>query len=351
MNGRLIFSDGTTCEGTSFGYEKGVAGEIAFSTSMMGYPESLTDPSYKGQILTLSYPLVGNYGVPKNELWESDHIQVSGLVVSHYSEYPSHHQSTMSLSEWLKREKIPALAIPDTRFIVKKIRDEGAALVKIEFDTKMEFVDPNKQNLVEMVSIKKMQVYEPGHPGGGHVPGKKVVLIDCGVKQNIIRELLKRNVTVIRVPWDYDFIEEDISYDGILVSNGPGDPKMVGKTIDIVKKALKKKKPLFGICLGNQILALASGGDTYKLPFGHRGQNQPCELVGSDKCYITTQNHGFAIGKIPQGFKQWFINGNDKTNEGIVHTSLPFMSVQFHPESSPGPLDTQWLFDTFIQTL
>lgn len=351
MNGRLIFSDGTTCTGVSFGYEKGVAGEIAFSTSMMGYPESLTDPSYKGQILTLSYPLVGNYGVPKSELWESDRIQVSGLIVSHYSEYPSHHQSTMSLSAWLKSEKIPALAIPDTRFIVKKIRDEGAALVKIEFDTKMEFVDPNKQNLVEMVSIKKMQVYEPGHPGGGHVPGKRVVLIDCGVKQNIIRELLKRNVTVIRVPWDYDFIEEGISYDGILVSNGPGDPKMVGKTIDIVKKALKKKKPLFGICLGNQILALASGGDTYKLPFGHRGQNQPCELVGSDKCYITTQNHGFAIGKIPQGFKQWFINGNDKTNEGIVHTSLPFMSVQFHPESSPGPLDTQWLFDTFIQTL
>lgn len=351
MNGRLIFSDGTTCDGVSFGYEKGVAGEIAFSTSMMGYPESLTDPSYKGQILTLSYPLVGNYGVPKSELWESDRIQVSGLIVSHYSEYPSHHQSTMSLSTWLKREKIPALAIPDTRFIVKKIRDEGAALVRIEFDVKMEFVDPNRQNLVEMVSTKKMQIYEPTNPGGSQGQRKRIVLIDCGVKENIIRELLKRNVTVIRVPWDYDFIAEGIDYDGILVSNGPGDPKMVGKTIEIVKKALKIKKPLFGICLGNQILALASGGDTYKLPFGHRGQNQPCELVGSDRCYITTQNHGFAIGKIPPGFKQWFINGNDQTNEGIIHSSLPFMSVQFHPESSPGPFDTQWLFDTFIKTL
>ncbi len=343
MQAKLIFNDGTAIEGTSFGFEKSIAGEIAFSTSMMGYPESLTDPSYRGQILTLSYPLIGNYGVPKKELWESGRIHVSGLIVSHYNSHPSHFQSKMSLSEWLIAEHIPALEIPDTRFIVKKIRDEGAALVKIEFEKKIDFVDPNKSNLVAEVSTKKVEIIGKGK--------HKIILVDCGVKQNIIRELLKRDTTITRVPWDYDFIEEGVTYDGVLVSNGPGDPKMVQKTIEIVKKALKVGKPLFGICLGNQILALASGGDTYKLSFGHRGQNQPCELLGSDKCYITTQNHGFAIGKIPSGFKPWFMNSNDKTNEGIIHKSLPFMSVQFHPESAPGPFDTQWLFDTFIQAI
>jgi carbamoyl-phosphate synthase small subunit len=249
----------------------------------------------------------------------------------------------MSLSEWLKTEHVPALEIPDTRLIVKKIRDEGAALVKIEFEKTIAFADPNKENLVAHVSTATVV---------RHGKGKKtIILIDCGVKENIIRELVKRNVSVLQVPWDYDFIEAGVKCDGVLVSNGPGDPKMAGKTIEIVKKALAKKIPIFGICLGNQILALASGGDTYKLPFGHRGQNQPCELVGTQKCFITTQNHGFAIGKIPQGFKEWFINGNDKTNEGIIHKTLPFMSVQFHPEAAPGPVDTTWLFDYFLKTL
>jgi carbamoyl-phosphate synthase small subunit len=343
MKGHLLFSDGTKLEGESFGYEAGIAGEIAFSTSMMGYPESLTDPSYKGQILTLTYPLIGNYGVPDKKYWESDKIQVSGLIVSQYINTPSHFQSKQTLSNWLKSEKVPALQIPDTRFIVKKIRDEGASLVKIEFEEKIEFYDPNKQNLVASVSTQQVTRYGSGK--------KTVVLIDCGVKENIIRELVKRDVKVVRVPWDYDFIEAGLKFDGVLVSNGPGDPKMVGKTIEIVKKVLAKKIPLFGICLGNQILALAAGGDTYKLPFGHRGQNQPCELVDSKKCYITTQNHGFAIGNIPPGYKQWFVNGNDKTNEGIIHKSLPFMSVQFHPEACPGPVDTSWIFDKFISVI
>lgn len=349
MIGNLIFSDGTIIEGKSFGHEASVAGELAFSTSMMGYPESLTDPSYKGQILTLSYPLVGSYGVPKREYWESGKIQVSGLIVARYIETPSHFQSTQSLGTWLKREKIPALEIADTRFIVQKIRDEGASLVKIEFEEKIKFTDPNIQNLVAQVSTKEVRIHEPlAHLGGVQRPKNAIVLIDCGVKENIIRELIKRNVKVIQVPWDYDFIEEGIPCDGILVSNGPGDPKMADKTIEIVKKALARKIPVFGICLGNQILALAGGGDTYKLRFGHRGQNQPCELIGSKKCYVTTQNHGFAIGKIPHGFKPWFINGNDQTNEGIIHKTLPFMSVQFHPEAAPGPVDTQWLFDYFL---
>lgn len=352
MKGHLIFSDGTTLEGTSFGHEQSVAGEIAFSTSMMGYPESLTDPSYKGQVLTLSYPLVGSYGVPDRKFWESGKIQVSGLIVSRYINTPSHFQSTMTLGDWLKKERIPALEIADTRFIVKKIRDEGAALVKMQFEEKIEFSDPNLTNLVGMVSTSKVIVHPPlAHPGGVQGQSKTVVLIDCGVKQNIIRELVQRNVKVIQVPWDYDFIGEGIQCDGILISNGPGDPKMADKTIEIVKKALAKRIPLFGICLGNQILALASGGDTYKLAFGHRGQNQPCELVGSKKCYVTTQNHGFAIGKVPAGFTPWFINGNDKTNEGIIHKTLPFMSVQFHPEAAPGPVDTKWLFDYFLSKI
>jgi len=348
----LKFQDGTKIEGLSFGYEKSVGGEIAFSTSMMGYPESLTDPSYKGQILTLSYPIVGSYGIPKKELWESKKIQVSGLIVSHYIDTPSHFQSTQTLGEWLKKEQIPALEIPDTRLIVKKIRDEGAALVKIEFGETIDFIDPNRENLVEMVSTKEVKIYEPfAHLGGVQRRNKTVVLIDCGVKENIVRELLKRDIRVIKVPWDFDFIQKGIKCDGILISNGPGDPKMADKTIEIVKKALQKKIPILGICLGNQILALASGGDTYKLPFGHRGQNQPCELVGTKKCYITTQNHGFAIGRMPVGFKPWFINSNDKTNEGIIHNLLPFMSVQFHPEAAPGPVDTSWIFDYFLKTL
>jgi carbamoyl-phosphate synthase small subunit len=340
MKGILTFKDGTVLEGTSFGYEKPAAGEIAFSTSMMGYPESLTDPSYQGQVLTLSYPLIGNYGVPEQVIWESNSIHVSGLIVSRYCAEPSHVQSRRTLSQWLIDEKIPALEIPDTRFIVKKIRDEGASLVKIEFEKKIAFSDPNIRNLVAEVSTRQITRHGNGK--------KKIVLIDCGVKENIVRELLKRNVTVIRVPWDFDVVGSGMEYDGVLVSNGPGDPKMADATIKNVKKILNGKKPLFGICLGNQILALASGGDTYKLPFGHRGQNQPCEQVGTDKCYITTQNHGFAIGIIPEGFTPWFVNGNDHTNEGIIHSRLPFMSVQFHPESAPGPYDTTWLFDYFL---
>ena len=340
---KLHFQDGTIIEGTSFGYEKSVAGEIAFSTGMMGYPESLTDPSYKGQILTLSYPLVGSYGVAKRETWESGNIQVSGLIVSQYIDTPSHFQSTMSLGQWLKAEQIPALEIPDTRFIVQKIRDEGAALVKIEFEKKIDFIDPNKKNLVAEVSIDRTQVIGKGR--------KNVILVDCGVKENIIRELIRRKVQVTRVPWDFDFVEAGLQYDGVLISNGPGDPKMADKTISVVKKVMQKKTPILGICLGNQILALAAGGDTYKLPFGHRGQNQPCMLVGSKRCYITTQNHGFAIGKIPSGFTPWFVNCNDQTNEGIIHKTLPFMSVQFHPEAAPGPVDTTWIFDKFVEFL
>ncbi|PIS15727.1 carbamoyl-phosphate synthase (glutamine-hydrolyzing) small subunit [Candidatus Roizmanbacteria bacterium CG09_land_8_20_14_0_10_41_9] len=343
MKGLLILEDGTKIEGRSFGYESAATGEVVFTTGMVGYPESLTDPSYQGQILIMTYPIVGSYGVPENTYWESDGIKTTGLIVSNYVDTPSHFQSRMTLSSWLKKEKIPALEIKDTRALTKKIRDQGVMLGKIIFDKDIPFSDPHRKNLVQEVSIKS--VAEEGK-------GKKTVLvIDCGVKKNIITQLLKRNIKVITVPWDYNPFQEKIPFDGIVISNGPGDPKAVPATINTVKKALKNKIPTLGICMGNQILALAAGGNTYKLKFGHRGQNQPCVLMDTSRCYLTTQNHGFVVGEIPVGFRQWFTNANDATNEGIIHEKFPFMSVQFHPEATPGPTDTEWIFDHFLEKI
>jgi carbamoyl-phosphate synthase small subunit len=343
MLGKLILKNGEIFEGQSFGYEEARSGELVFSTGMVGYPESLTDPSYEGQILVATYPIIGSYGVPEKKFWESDRIHVSGLIVSQYIDTPSHFQSRSTLSEWLKKEKIPGLVILDTRYLTQKLRDKGAQLAKIIFEKDIQFDDPNKKNLVDEVSIKK-----PLIEGSGK---KTVVLIDCGVKKNINRSLLEREVTVITVPWNYNIFKLREKIDGVVISNGPGDPKMCDTTIETVKKIFIKKIPLLGICLGNQIIALAAGGDTYKMKFGHRGQNQPCVMVGTKKCYLTTQNHGFAIRKIPKNFKPWFVNANDKTNEGIIHEKLPFMSVQFHPEATPGPTDTEWIFDEFLKRI
>ena len=343
MTGKLILKDGTKISGQSFGKEKSIAGEVVFGTGMVGYPESLTDPSFAGQILVMTYPLVGNYGVPAKEHWESDKIQVAGLIVSSYIDTPSHYQSERTLGDWLKAEGIPALEIKDTRGLTQKLRTKGVMLGKIELGSAIKFQDPNKDNLVARVSTK--DIYEKGNGE------KTVVLLDCGAKANIANELSSRGVRVIVAPWDCNPLEAEIKFDGLMISNGPGDPKMADKTIKTVKEVMAKKIPTFGICLGNQILALAAGGDTFKLKFGHRGQNQPAVLAGTDKCYLTTQNHGFAVKKIPKGFREWFYNANDKTNEGIIHGQLPFMSVQFHPESKPGPLDTGWLFDEFIKKI
>jgi len=343
MKAKLILKDGEIFEGQNFGYEEARSGELVFSTGMVGYPESLTDPSYEGQILILTYPIIGSYGITDRKFWESERIHVSGLIVSQYIDTPSHFQSRMSLGDWLKKEKVPGLVIPDTRYLTQKLRDGGAQLAKIVFDKNMEFIDPNSSNLINAVSIKK-----PLTQGVGH---KTIVLIDCGVKKNIIKNLLSRGVKVIIVPWNFDIFSLKEKIDGVVVSNGPGDPKMADVTIKTVKKIMAKKIPILGICLGNQILALAAGGNTYKMKFGHRGQNQPCIMVGTKQCYLTTQNHGFAIGKIPEGFTQWFINANDNTNEGIIHKKYPFMSVQFHPEANPGPVDTEWIFDKFLQHL
>ncbi|OGE79018.1 MAG: carbamoyl phosphate synthase small subunit [Candidatus Doudnabacteria bacterium RIFCSPHIGHO2_01_FULL_46_14] len=366
MLGRLILEDNTELIGTSFGARRSVSGEVVFATGMVGYPESLTDPSYQGQILVLTYPLVGNYGVPDKKVWESASIKVSGLIVSNYIDTPSHYSSRRTLAQWLAAENIPALEIKDSRALTKKLREKGVMLGKISFSPSPnpsppgrgksrippprgrrlgggDFADPNLRNLVAEVSTKRIV-----KSGSGR---KTVVVFDCGVKQNIIRELVKRKIRVTVVPWDYDIFAKRLKFDGIVISNGPGDPKMATRTIAITKIALEKKIPILGICLGNQILTLAAGGDTYKLKFGHRGQNHGAILVGTKRAYLTTQNHGFAVKKIPKGFRAWFVNVNDKTNEGIIHEHLPFMSVQFHPESHPGPLDTGWIFDEFIKKL
>ena len=342
MTGKLILKDGTLITGESYGADTAIAGEVVFATGMMGYPESLTDPSYKGQILILTYPLIGNYGIPDKRFWESEKIMVSGLIVSTYNDSPSHFQCKKTLAEWFKDENVPLLEIKDTRFLTQKIRTSGTMLGKIVFKKDIPFFDPNKENLVNQVSTKEPIFIDNNG-------SKTILLIDCGAKNNIQKLLTQRKVNVITVPWDFDpFKKKFNKFDGILISNGPGDPKVVKKTIKTIKKALRKRIPTMGICLGNQILALAAGGDTKKLKYGHRSQNQPCKMVGSQRCYITTQNHGFAVSKIPSGFKPWFINANDNTNEGIIHKNLPFMSVQFHPEATPGPKDAEWIFDYFL---
>lgn len=351
MKGILKLQDGSEYIGKSFGYERPVSGEVVFSTGMVGYPESLTDPSYIGQILILTYPLVGNYGVPDQKYWESGHMQISALIVSDYIDTPSHHKSKMTLSNWLKKERVPALEIKDTRELVIKIREKGAMLGKIllnkDDDWKIDFYDPNKENLLVKASPNNIT-----SEGNGK---KKLLLIDCGGKRNLNRNLLQRDVTIRTIPWDHDPFDPSsggsFDFDALIVSNGPGDPKFATKTIETVRKALEQRIPTFGVCLGHQILCLAAGGDTYKLKYGHRGQNQPAILTGTNKCYLTTQNHGFAVGKIPKGFKQWFTNANDQTNEGIIHAKYPFMSVQFHPEVTPGPMDTEWLFDYFLEKI
>ena len=348
---KLILEDGTTFLGKSFGYEGSIAGEVVFNTAMTGYPESLTDPSYKGQILLLTYPIVGNYGVPKedseNDLYkffESDQLHISALVISDYSADYSHWNAERSLGEWLKEHKIPGIFDVDTRLITKLLREKGSMLGKIVLDEKVpETYDPNRDNLVAQVSVGEKKIY-----GNGTY---RILLIDCGVKYNIIRYLLDRDTTVIRVPWDHDIGKEE--YDGLFISNGPGDPKQCTSTIDNLASAYQADTPIFGICLGNQLMALASGADTYKLKYGHRSHNQPVLEVGTDKAYITSQNHGFAIDNktLPKDWEPLFINLNDDTNEGMRHLTKPFFSTQFHPEASGGPTDTAYLFDVFIDNI
>ena len=349
----LILENCDEFKGFSFGAEHSISGEVVFNTGMTGYPESLTDPSYKGQILVLTYPLIGNYGVPGKEIdanllknFESDKIQIQALVISDYSFEYSHWNAKKSLAEWLKEENIPAIYGIDTRRLTKTLREKGAMLGKIVINNDdVSLYDPNIADIVKEVSIKEPIVYneKPNQ--------KKVVVVDCGIKNNIIRNLIKRNLTVVRVPYNYDFLTE--FFDGLIISNGPGDPKMCRETIRNIGRAMKHNIPTFGICLGNQLLALAAGGDTYKLKYGHRSQNQPCTLANTKRCFITTQNHGFAVDmkSLNGEWQEFFVNANDGTNEGIKHRTKPFMSVQWHPEACPGPVDTEFLFDEFVKMM
>ncbi len=347
---KLILEDGELYTGYSFGYEGSVAGEIVFNTAMTGYPESLTDPSYRGQILVLTYPSIGNYGVPGKMLengmlqnFESENIHISALIISDYSEKFNHWNASISLGNWLKQENIPGLFGIDTKKLTKHIREKGAMLAKIVFDDDIEFIDPNKENVVDQVCIKQRTVYGTGK--------YKILLIDCGVKNNIIRYLLKFDTTIIRVPWDYDYLNED--YDGLFISNGPGNPESCTTTIDNLKISLKDNHPIFGICLGHQLVSLAAGGSTYKLKFGHRSHNQPVLEVGTNKAYLSSQNHGYAVDNdsIPDGWSIYFKNLNDDSNEGLIHNSKPIFTTQFHPEASSGPTDTAFLFETFIKAI
>ena len=349
---RLELDNGQVLEGWSFGYDGPATGEVVFSTSMVGYPESLTDPSFQGQILCVSYPLVGNYGTPDMSTGpdglslraESERIHVRGLVIADYSENYSHWDAVESLGDWLKREQVPGLSGIDTRALTRMIREQGVMPGRIVIDDcHSDGAAGLRGHLVAQVSCKEVLHYGKG--------SKRVVLVDCGVKHNILRCLIGRNIEVVRVPWDYDFTEMD--YDGLFLSNGPGDPAVCTETIAHLRKALQGDRPVFGVCLGSQLMALAAGAKTFKLPYGHRSHTQPVRRVGTDRCYITSQNHGYAVdpATLPEGWEPFFVNLNDGTNEGIRHIAKPFFATQFHPEASGGPVDTEFLFDDFLSLL
>ncbi|WP_221658054.1 glutamine-hydrolyzing carbamoyl-phosphate synthase small subunit [Bacteroides salyersiae] len=384
-NVTLILDDGSRFHGKSFGYEKPVVGEVVFNTAMTGYPESLTDPSYAGQLMTLTYPLVGNYGVPPftvepNGLatfMESEKIHAEAIIVSDYSEEYSHWNAVESLADWLKREQVPGITGIDTRELTKVLREHGVMMGRIVFDNGQWEIDNGKLtmdnyaavNYVDRVSCKEIISYLPDGTSRSfslttpiaqlncQLPTfnfqlKKVVLVDCGVKTNIIRCLLKRDVEVIRVPWDYDFNE--LEFDGLFISNGPGDPDTCDAAVQNIRKAmLNPKLPIFGICMGNQLLSKAGGAKIYKLKYGHRSHNQPVRMVGTERCFITSQNHGYAVDNNTLGadWEPLFINMNDGSNEGIRHKTNPWFSAQFHPEAASGPTDTEFLFDEFVNLL
>lgn len=353
----LRLEDGTEFHGTSFGYEKPVAGEVVFNTAMMGYPESLTDPSYAGQLMTLTFPLVGNYGVPpftfeENGLptfMESEKIHMRAIIVSDYSREFSHWNGVETLADWLKREQVPGITGIDTRQLTKVLREHGVMMGKILFDDMPDEVpeaDYAGVNFVDQVSCREVIKYNEG-------ADKKVVLVDCGVKANILRCLIRRGVEVIRVPWNYDFNE--LEFDGLFLANGPGDPETCEVTVQNIRRFLANPvvRPCMGICMGNQLLSKAAGARIYKLKYGHRSHNQPVRKVGTETCFITSQNHGFAVdsSSLPADWEPMFVNMNDGSNEGVRHKKNPWFSAQFHPEACSGPVDTEYMFDDFVKLL
>lgn len=353
---KLVLEDGTVLHGRSFGAHREVAGEVVFNTGMSGYVETLTDPSYRGQILVTTYPLQGNYGVPEGRPhgtidppFESDHVQVQAMVCVHHAAHPSHHASARSLGQWLKDEGVPGIELVDTRALTRKLREHGTMQGWVlASDTpedlgKLRAEAIAMEHVVELVTVREPVVYE-----GGPL---RIALVDTGSKDHIARSLQRRGATVVRIPFTADLASYAKDCAGIVLSNGPGDPKDLGALAASVRGLLDTGVPIFGVCLGNQVLALAAGGDTYKLRYGHRSQNQPVQDLLTRRCYITSQNHGYAVRdeSLPTDWEPWFVNVNDGTNEGIRARNRPVSSVQFHPEARPGPEDTGFLFDDFLR--
>lgn len=355
---KLVLEDGTEMAGSAFAAVEPVGGEVVFNTGMSGYVETLTDPSYRGQILVATYPLAGNYGVPAPRAagsldlpYESGAIQVAGLVVQHYVAAYSHHAAARSLGEWLHAEGVPAVAGIDTRTLTRRLREAGTMRGWL-FPAEMTLADAQDRARVVDMKDEVFRSVAPNEPidyPGGEL---RVLLVDIGAKDNIVRSLLARGASVERTPWHARLADRAQRADGIVIGNGPGDPRDLGALVEQVRGLLAAYEgPIFGICLGNQILARAAGGDTYKLPYGHRGVNQPVHDLLTRRCYITSQNHGYAVREtsLPADWESWFVNINDGTNEGIRSRLRPFFSVQFHPEASPGPRDTGFLFDDFLR--
>jgi len=367
LSAALVLEDGSVFLGKGFGFPKTVVGEVVFTTGMVGYPESITDPSYRGQILCFTYPLIGNYGVPDPSIrdswglplhYESDEPHVLGVIVHELCEKPSHWASVKGLHEWLYEEKVPGISGIDTRKLTKRLRVKGVMMGALEVSEGDVDVDrlfsllekaPRYEHLdlVSEVTIKEPIIYENKRP--------TVVVIDCGVKYGIIRNLLQRGLTVVRVPRDYD-ADKILQFDpkGVLVSNGPGNPELNVKTIKTIGDLVEMGVPMLGICLGNQMIALALGASTFKMKYGHRGQNKPCVDLETGICYVTSQNHGFAVREDTlgdTGLSVWFLNADDMTVEGLKHRKKPVIAVQFHPEASPGPYDTEYIFDAFANMM
>ena len=364
---KLMLEDGTVFDGIGFGYPSGIAGEVVFNTGMVGYTETLTDPSYRGQILCLTYPLVGNYGVPSYDIkdeyglpkfFESDKIQVKGLIIHDLSDIASHWSCIKTLDQWLYEEKVPGIYNIDTRELTKKLREHGVMMGAIVVS----------ENAINESLLKKMlasaryeglnfmpEVSTNGPQEYGDKSKDCVVVLDTGVKYSIIRNIMRTGYRVVRLPWHVTY-EQTMSYNpkGVVISNGPGDPKVCTSTIKTASKLIDTSTPTLGICLGNQILALAGGANTYKLRFGHRGQNKPCVNMRNNQVYVTSQNHGYGIDPkslAKTGFKVWFSNADDNTVEGFEHKSKPIIAVQFHPEASPGPYDCMFVFDRFREII
>ncbi|KAF5656745.1 carbamoyl-phosphate synthase arginine-specific small chain mitochondrial [Fusarium circinatum] len=358
----LTIRDGPVFQGKAFGANANISGEAVFTTSLVGYPESMTDPSYRGQILVFTQPLIGNYGVPSAvrdeynllKYFESPHVQCAGIVVSDVAVNYSHWTAVESLSEWCAREGVPAISGVDTRAIVTHLREQGSSLARIsigeEYDADEDegFVDPGQINLVKRVTTKAPFVVES--PGAS----LHVALIDCGVKENILRSLVSRGASVTVFPYDYPIHKVSQHFDGVFISNGPGDPTHCQATVHNLARLMESSNiPIMGICLGHQLLALAVGARTIKLKYGNRAHNIPALDLTTGLCHITSQNHGYAIdaSTLPSDFKEYFVNLNDGSNEGMLHKTRPIFSTQFHPEAKGGPMDSSYLFDKYLQNV